>query len=332
MPLFSIIVPVYGVEKYIDCCIQSIAGQSFRDFELILVDDGSPDKCPEICDCYAQSDSRITVVHKPNGGIASARKAGVGQCTGSYILNVDSDDYIESGLLQRLSVILNEYSPDILAFGYTNVDEDGNAHEKVVNPQAEGFYSGAGLDEIRGRLVYDRSLRDFNNGCLIYSIWSKAIRRELFEKCESDVPDNINRGEDTAVFVPALCRGSSLYVSTETGYNYRSNDASSMHTFNPREFAKYSSLLAHLKANAPEVDSANINAYGFRLITDQITEAARSMNSFGEFAAYVKTSLDPVLNEAVDTFDTSGLIWQRRVKARALKKHRWREFWLFYHR
>ena len=94
MPKISVIVPVYKVEKYIHRCIDSILDQTFADFELVLVDDGSPDNCPAICDDYAAKDSRIRVVHKQNGGLSSARNAGVDIAVGEYILFCDSDDYV----------------------------------------------------------------------------------------------------------------------------------------------------------------------------------------------------------------------------------------------
>ena len=93
---FSVIVPVYKVEKYLPNCIESVLNQTFSDFELILVDDGSPDSCPEICDSYKEKDSRIKVVHKPNGGLASARRAGIKVAEGEYVYNLDSDDLIEN--------------------------------------------------------------------------------------------------------------------------------------------------------------------------------------------------------------------------------------------
>ena len=93
-PLLSIIVPVYNVEKYIERCIKSILNQSFTNFELILVDDGSPDNCGKICDEYKKKDSRIKVIHKKNGGLSDARNAGLNIATGKYIGFVDSDDII----------------------------------------------------------------------------------------------------------------------------------------------------------------------------------------------------------------------------------------------
>ena len=95
MDTISVIVPVYKVEKYLDRCIESIVNQTYKALEIILVDDGSPDNCPEMCDNWAKKDNRITVIHKENGGVSSARNAGIGIATGKYIHFVDSDDWLE---------------------------------------------------------------------------------------------------------------------------------------------------------------------------------------------------------------------------------------------
>lgn len=101
-PTVSVVVPVYRVEKYLDKCVSSICAQTFADFELILVDDGSPDNCPALCDAWAQKDSRIRVIHQKNGGLSAARNAGIEAALGQYLLFVDSDDYIEPDMLRHL--------------------------------------------------------------------------------------------------------------------------------------------------------------------------------------------------------------------------------------
>lgn len=101
-PLISVIVPVYKVEQYLDECVQSIINQTYKNLEIILVDDGSPDRCPEMCDEYARQDSRIKVIHKPNGGLSSARNVGIDIARGEYIGFVDSDDYIAHDMYEKL--------------------------------------------------------------------------------------------------------------------------------------------------------------------------------------------------------------------------------------
>lgn len=101
-PLVSIIIPIYKVEKYLNKCIDSVVNQTYKNIEVILVDDGSPDLCPQMCDAWSQKDGRIRVIHKSNGGLSDARNAGIQICTGEYICFVDSDDWVEPTMVQLL--------------------------------------------------------------------------------------------------------------------------------------------------------------------------------------------------------------------------------------
>ena len=108
VPIISVVVPVYNIEKYLDRCITSILNQTFRDFELLLVDDGCTDNSGAICDRYASNDDRVRVFHKPNGGVSSARNRGIEEAQGQFICFVDSDDWVETTYLQ----IFMDYSPE----------------------------------------------------------------------------------------------------------------------------------------------------------------------------------------------------------------------------
>lgn len=101
-PLISVIVPVYKVEAYLGPCVESVIAQTYRNLEIILIDDGSPDRCPEMCDAWAQKDSRIKVIHKENGGVSLARNVGLDAATGDYVMFVDSDDLIVSNIVETL--------------------------------------------------------------------------------------------------------------------------------------------------------------------------------------------------------------------------------------
>lgn len=125
MDRISVIVPVYKVEAYLDQCVRSITEQTYKNLEIILVDDGSPDNCPDMCDAWAAQDSRIKVIHKENGGLSDARNAGLAIATGDYIGFVDSDDYIDPAMYQQLLERLTETCSDIAACGVEMVWEDG---------------------------------------------------------------------------------------------------------------------------------------------------------------------------------------------------------------
>ena len=127
----SIIVPVYKVEKELDRCVQSLLKQTYKNLEIILVDDGSPDRCPILCDQYAMEDERIRVIHKKNGGLSDARNAGLNLATGEYVLYVDSDDYIELDSCERLISATSDGQVDIVVGNAIMEKPDGN--EKMIH-------------------------------------------------------------------------------------------------------------------------------------------------------------------------------------------------------
>lgn len=123
----SVIIPVYRVEDYLDRCVESICKQTYRNLQIILVDDGSDDQCPKMCDEWAKKDDRIQVVHKKNGGLSDARNAGLKEATGEFVYFMDSDDYIVENTLEILLNTMLNYNADAVAYGYIKIDEKGNA-------------------------------------------------------------------------------------------------------------------------------------------------------------------------------------------------------------
>lgn len=138
MPQISIIVPVYKVESFLCRCIESILAQTFTDFELILVDDGSPDRCPMICDEYAKNDERIRVIHKKNGGVSSARNAGMKIAQGKYFIFCDSDDYVAERWCESLIVIADKHPNNFVFGGIVNVHEGKT--DRIIESQEKRNY------------------------------------------------------------------------------------------------------------------------------------------------------------------------------------------------
>ena len=137
---FSVIVPIYKVEKYLNKCIDSILKQTFQDFELILVDDGSPDKCPKICDEYAKKDKRVRVIHKENAGLVAARNTGIKEAKGDYICYVDGDDWISENLLQTVwSKAVSKYDVEMVV--YSAVRQFTDTQEQLPKSVPEGLYA-----------------------------------------------------------------------------------------------------------------------------------------------------------------------------------------------
>ena len=147
-PKVSIVIPVYHVEQYIDRCIQSVLNQTLQDFEIILVDDGSPDNCPKICDKYAASDPRIKVVHKANAGLGMACNSGIEVATGKYIAFLDSDDWIDSAMYYTMCSIADSQNADIIFTGLRRVNEKGESYIMSQANQKNIYYNSTEIQSL----------------------------------------------------------------------------------------------------------------------------------------------------------------------------------------
>lgn len=171
MEKISVIIPVYRVEAYLEKCILSVSAQSYPELEIILVDDGSPDNCGEICDRYALQDARIRVIHQKNRGLSGARNAGLDEASGSYILFVDSDDFIHSDMIRILYENMRETKADISVCGFLPVKDGEEVSFNTQEEQERKVFEG---EEVMHCLQY-RNL-------LTVVAWNKLYKRSLFEQ------------------------------------------------------------------------------------------------------------------------------------------------------
>lgn len=163
----SVIVPIYKVEKYLNRCIDSIINQTYSNLEIILIDDGSPDNCPIICDEYAKNDSRVRVVHKKNGGLSDARNAGLAIAHGEYISFIDSDDYIWSSMYEVMINIISKKNVDIVEcdINYNSTIKEFNIHKQIVN-----IYDNK---DAMKELVLERDIHQV--------VWNKIYKRDVIK-------------------------------------------------------------------------------------------------------------------------------------------------------
>lgn len=211
----SIIVPVYNVKYYIRRCLDSILNQTYQNLEIILVDDGSTDGSGDICDEYANIDSRIQVIHKENGGIASARKAGIVYATGNYTTNVDPDDWIEKEAYEYMMKKLEQYGPDMLVLGYKK--EYTNFTEEYRQWMTDGIYVGQEF-----WCSFNNCLEKNKFFCqpIDMSLWNKAVKTELWKKYQMDCPVTLKKNVDDAVIFPCILNCKSVYVDSKCFYHY----------------------------------------------------------------------------------------------------------------
>ena len=173
VPKISVIVPIYKSENYLHCCLDSILAQSYNEFELLLIDDGSPDNCGKICDEYAEKDSRVRVFHVENGGPSRARNIGLDKAHGDWVIFVDADDWLEQGFMAKLDIGDNNL-PDIVFWGFNRCLEEGNV--KVCSPK--DFEVVRDKDSIFNQLAYL-----FNSKEQFFGFtWNKIFKRSIIEK------------------------------------------------------------------------------------------------------------------------------------------------------
>ena len=242
MPKLSVIVPVYNTEKYLRECIDSILAQTFTDFELILVDDGSTDSSGAICDEYAAKDPRIQVIHQENGGVTRARKAAMKIAAGKWISFIDSDDWISPTMFDTmLEKVFTGATQIIICDMFL---EFPNKTEIVGTLADEGFYDKAAM----AQKIYPTMLMNFEHrrpgmgGWLINKIFDKALLEKVFWSVE----DSFVFSEDALCCYASLLESAGIYVFSTPLYHYRQHSASVMHQYNGTK--RYANLLRAYKA------------------------------------------------------------------------------------
>lgn len=219
--LISVVVPIYNIDQYVGFCIESLIKQSYKNLEIILVDDGSTDRSAAICDLYESKDARIKVIHKKNGGLVSARKAGVEIATGLYIGYVDGDDWIESDFYEVLHRAIVRAEADIVCAGYSK--DLFSRSFRCSNHVLDGIYEGSGIEALYKKML---SFEDsFNVGINTY-VWNKLFRADIAKAVQKEVDERINIGEDAAVTYPALLAASRVYICDNSSYHYRQREGS----------------------------------------------------------------------------------------------------------
>lgn len=223
----SVIIPVYNSSKYLSRCLDSILNQTYTNLEIICVNDGSTDSSGAILDKYARNNENITVVHKENGGSASARAIAVEHITGDYVTFVDSDDWIDTSEYQEMASIISKFHPDIIASGFIR-DYGTHSIIEVENPP-HGYFEGDLYNNIKKHLVNDKCYFSFG---ISASLCNKAFRKDIIVKYLKNVDIRIKTDTDTICSYPALWSANSIFVSDKCWYHYCQNDASVLHSSN----------------------------------------------------------------------------------------------------
>ena len=231
-PKISIIVAIYQVEKYLERCLDSIVSQSYENLQIILVDDGSNDGSPKICDRYSVLDDRVEVYHKENGGLVSARKYGIGKASGDYIAFVDGDDFLDKDMYAELIDEIVKSGADFLNSGYKMIYPDStyesvNATTFVYEVRSEGDR----IDLVES-CFFGRKRDKYVNP----SIWSKLFRADFIKESYSLVPDNQDYGEDLICLYCCMVKCNKVISVDKTFYNYNVREGSMSNIHRERYF------------------------------------------------------------------------------------------------
>ena len=241
MQRVSIIVPIYNVERYLDRCMQSLLHQTLHDIEIILVDDGSPDQCPRMCEEYAQQDSRIKVIHKENGGLGFARNAGLEIATGEYVAFCDSDDFVEENMYEKLYEEAISSDADVVFSNFFTESKRGKwiASQEV---KERTKWKGKEIEEFMLDMVasapYVKQERKYQ-----MSVWHSIYRKSILEDhhirfySEREV-----LSEDFPFQMEYLKHAQKVVYLPQAFYHYCSNETSLTHSFNPDKFQRIQKL------------------------------------------------------------------------------------------
>lgn len=244
MPKVSIVVPVYKVEKYLVRCVKSLSNQTLEDIEIILVDDGSPDNCGHMCDEFEKTDSRIKVVHKKNGGLSSARNAGLEVATGETVGFVDSDDDVELTMYEELYETLIKNKVDFVMSDYLRIENDDVNYIKTTNLR-EGYFSNEDIKkEIYPRLIMGRNL---DYGPLL-SVCHCLYKREFLNKNNLKFANDVKWSEDNLFSaMVGYYANSFYYLKNRPLYHYYNNPGTITTSYKQGSWEVYSRMNDYLQ-------------------------------------------------------------------------------------
>lgn len=271
----SIIVPIYNVEKYLVQCIDSILNQTYKEIQVILVDDGSMDSSGKICDEYQKKDNRIVVIHQENKGSVAARRSGLREAVGEYIGFVDSDDYIEPQMYARLLAIMESTEADIVHSGFFK-----NSNMAIWGTTDTSSYD---MNENNINKILQMVLAPGKmDASISASMWSKLYKREIIMQAYKEVPDFQAYGEDLLCFCNAIFVSKRISIINEAYYHYVFREDSIVHKLKKdiitREYSLYEQLLLVLEKYT---ESECLREYADRLLLHNLSFALKRVNATG---------------------------------------------------
>lgn len=290
--IISIIVPIYKVENYLNKCVESLVNQTYKNLEIILVDDGSPDNCPKICDEWALKDSRIKVIHKENGGVSVARNVGLDIAKGNFIGFVDSDDYIHSTMYEKLYNSIKTNQSDMAMCCYSMVFDD-NSEQKL---EESNLNKVIGINALEYSAVcnYEKHENSLHIDAITLSIWRMLYKKDVIGDCRFDT--DIGYGEDFLFNTNLLNNNTRISIVNESLYYYYQRVNAATHCFNEKMIITKLKYIDKIKeAIKYKVAPQYYNAFKFNWFKMVYLDFIRSGNT-SYYKQYYKTLKDKSLN------------------------------------
>lgn len=326
-PKVSVIIPIYNVEKYLDRSVGATRNQTLKDIEIILVDDESPDNCPQMCDKFKEEDSRIKVVHKKNGGLGLARNSGLDVATGDYVFFLDSDDYIDLDTLECMYNAAVANDADFVRVDNYRESADGRIlNSNYVPPMREGLYE---KEELRNTLLFPQfGMGPKENGdkYVSCSVWRNLYKKEIIDDSNLRfVSERVMISEDIPFNLDFMIRANRAYVINRKFYHYIVNETSLTQSYKADRFDKELDLYRGLKERLN--DYGVYDACEIRMNRFLMTRARKSIRrefignkNKAEAKKNVKRILEkPELREILNTYDSSGLPKKYQLVFMAMK-------------
>lgn len=320
--LISIIIPVFNVEKYLNRCVESIVKQTYKNLEIILVDDGSPDNSPKLCDEWARKDSRIKVIHKENGGVSSARNVGIQNALGDYIAFVDSDDWIDEAMCEKVVEHAIKTNADMVFFKFRRVYENGKVFENKE----------VALESVKRKdiKVFFTSCTDKNGNYLdvMGSACRILFKKNIAQSCLFS--EKLKHGEDLFFVLNCLEKANKVEVLDEVLYNYYYNDQSVTTKVCENYFQNITTLFKHERTYFKE---KNLSDYEYFITHAYVSRVVAKMIQQKHFVKNMKNLCknDELLKECLNKnyykkIQKEEKYWKSRIRNFIIYHKMW---WLY---
>lgn len=299
-PKISIVVPIYNVDVYLKQCIESLVFQSYKNIEIVLVDDGSTDNSPAICDEYESKDSRIKVIHKQNGGVTSARQSGIFASTGDYLMLVDGDDWIEEDTIHFLVIELNNNpKADLIVFSHIK-DYPRKSYIRHLFDGNRRFYDEEAKIKVYRRLfgITNQELDHPESMDYFSTCWGKLYRRDFAKKARFVSTDEVGSCEDGIFNMYALDQCKCISYIDQPYYHYRHAEGSLTKKYRCNFITQWNRLFAIMKEKNEEIGSlpdfceALNNRISLSVLGIALNELNNPYGDFFQFKRYIKSYIN----------------------------------------